>query len=155
MSRIFTSKKNYSFSFWLILTLLMVIIESTQSQIIQPDRVEIELNDYDDYYTVISAKEEGLVLVREDDERGEPRTKNWEVLKFNTDLTQAWKRNLMINLNYDFTGYEYRNGKVYLLFKSVSYQNDNMILRVMDLETGDTEEAEINYVFPLNLTKLF
>ena len=153
MCKTFTLRAIFSPGSWLLLAWFMVIAIASDAQIIQPDRVEIELDDYDDYYTVISAREEGLVLVRQVENKTEPRKNNWEVLKYNTDLTLSWRRNLLVNINYDFTGYEYRNGKVYLLYKPVNYQNDKMILQVLSLGTGNMEEAEINYVFPLNLTE--
>ena len=153
MCTIFTFQTKYSSGLLLVWVLFAFFSQPCAGQIIQPDRIEIELDDYDDYYTVISAREAGLVLVRQVENKTEPRKNNWEVLKYNTDLTQAWKRNLLVDINYDFTGHEYQNGRVYLLFKSVNVQDDKMILHVLDLETGSMQEAEINYVFPLNLTE--
>ena len=153
MCKNLTLKKIHSLGYWIIPSLLLLAAKPLHAQIVQPDRVEIELGDFSDYYTVISAKQQGLVLVRESDEKIDPRSNTWEVLKYNTDLTLAWRRNLQIKIGYEFRGYEYRNGKVYLLFKSDNYQNDEMLLRVLTLGTGDMEESEIKYLFPLNLTE--
>ncbi len=123
------------------------------AQLVQPNRVEYELNDYDDYFTVISAKKNGLFMVREVDDKGPPRTRSWQVIKLDTALNENWNNIYLIDAEYDFAGYEYRNNTGYLLFKSPNVSNDKMYVIVIDLATGRADQNEINYVFPLNLTE--
>ncbi len=143
---------NYTLNSLFIIS-IACLSDTVKGQIVQPTRVEIELGEYDDYFQVISAKNEGLVLVRESRESTSPRTIGWEVKNYDTNLEQKWARIFEIDINYDFKGYEYRPGLVYLLFQSNNYQNDKLIVLVISLENAAYDKYEINTVLPISLTE--
>ncbi|MDN5200803.1 hypothetical protein QQ008_05510 [Fulvivirgaceae bacterium BMA10] len=122
-------------------------------QIHQPERVEIDLEFADEYFFVVSAKKNGLIIFRETRERGPEGRIAWEFIKYNTSLEEEWKSNVYFEVDYEIRGYEYRDNRLYLLFKKGAFETDGLQIMVMDLADGVNSYFDIDYVFPLNLTE--
>ncbi len=145
---------NFKFSIRLSFVLLLIFanLSNAFTQLHQPERAEVTLKGGENYFTVINAKENGLVLIREG-KRSRDKKSVWEVIKYDSSLHQEWKTELLLDISFEFTGYEYRNNNAYFLFHTSPYRSDKMAIVVMDLATQEIEQYEAEYAFPLQITE--
>ena len=122
------------------------------AQIVQPARLELELDEGEDYYSVISAEEEGVILYRENIAESRFRKQVFDVLAFDADLKERWKTRLEVEGG-RFTGYEYSAGKLYFLFREESNKADNYQIFTVDLETSLTVRHTIDNAIPIQLSE--
>ena len=79
-----------------LLALLLCVFHFTQGQISQTQRYERQQKNSDDYFNVISLKEEGLALFRERD-KYKGGNKMWELILLDTALNEKSTLDLEIN----------------------------------------------------------
>lgn len=120
----------------------------------QPQRLEIEMGDDDNYFIVAPAGVEGLVLFRETSDSDKTGNFKWEYLKVDTALNHQWTRNLYLDKDYPVIGFEYRPHTFYSLFYK-RYSGNTMPFRLieMDLDTGDTLQYDIRNLAPIELSE--
>ena len=87
------------------------------AQIEQPVRYELKKINKENYYSVVSADEFGIVIFRESNEKQMVKEQLWEVIMLDTDLNEKWKKDFKFDKQLSFVGYEYRNNYFYLLFR--------------------------------------
>ncbi|MEK6478312.1 hypothetical protein WJR50_12275 [Catalinimonas sp. 4WD22] len=121
------------------------------AQIVQPDRIEIEVESTSNEFVVVSADENGLLIFRDSEERNPEGKHIWEFHKYNTALKQEWRRDLAIESDYILRGYDYDKGQLCVLFQDGPYQDRRWPMLNMSVETGDTVQHFINRVAPVNL----
>ena len=100
--------------------LLGVLVSSfhfTQGQISQTHRYERQQKNSDDYFNVISLKEEGLALFRERD-KYKGTNKLWELILLDTALNEKSTLELEVNGRYKMIGYEVAPGQMYFLYRT-------------------------------------
>jgi len=134
------------------LAFLILCGSSVFAQVEQPNRIEIELEDGDDFFNVISAKEEGIIIFRETTERIKEGN-IWEVIKYDTALHQTFVTKFPITFGDRFIGYEHNNNNLFLLYNKGQYGNKKMLMLKVSLLTGDTTHYNIEKVFPIELTE--
>lgn len=125
--------------------------QDTSSHISQPGRIEFDIYDYDMDFRVINGEENGLLVVIETQNRSDNGF-NWTFHYVDTLLQKVWTRIYPIPFDSYLTGYEYHDGKFYLLFNVNQYRNEDMLLLEIDIETQNFRTLEINTVFPIQLT---
>ncbi|MEM6840831.1 MAG: hypothetical protein AAF944_24045 [Bacteroidota bacterium] len=136
----------------LIISLLMGFVPGLSlAQIVQPERVEIEIDNNSDNYVVVSAEERGLMLFRETDVRQKNGTRLWEFIHYDTDLNEKWKRTYELNSLLSLRGYDYDRGQLCILFQKGQYQDKAMEMINMNVASGDTAYHTVRRIVPVNL----
>lgn len=138
---------------YLLFVFAFFTISATEAQIVQPDRYEVKMNAFDNYFTIIPAREDGLVMVRATNETGPKGDVEWDFIKLDTSLNEEWKTKYHIDPTFHFTGYDYHNGFIYLLFNNGPYIKDNLTLMQINLETKEPEYIEIPKDFAIELSE--
>jgi hypothetical protein len=108
------------------------------AQIVQTERYEIVQKNSDDYFSIISLKEEGLALVREKDKYNGNK-KLWEIIILDTNLAEKHKFDLEVNQRHMMVGYEIDKNHLYLLFRAGETSKNN--LELIDVHTVDGKEG--------------
>ena len=102
----------------------------------QPSRYEVELQWGDEFFNIISAEENGLFLIRKNLELKQRADMAWQIIVLDTALNEKWRKDIFIPMNYEYTGYDYYKGKIFLLYViPESYKDDHLIIEV-DISTG-------------------
>lgn len=108
----------------LVLTMIFFI---SQAQVMQPNRFEHEQKNFDDYFTVISLKENGIALFREMD-KYKQGNQLWEVTFLDTLLKERAKVEIEIKDHYTLLGYETSPDRLYFLFRAGETTRDDILL---------------------------
>lgn len=122
------------------------------AQLEQPSRLELELENHEDFYTVVSAREQGLLLYRKNQELSTGLKGVYEILCYDADLQERWATTLEVE-DATLTGYEYKSGKFYLLFREPANKADNYHIYRFDLETSLVTGYIIDNAIPIELTE--
>lgn len=134
------------------LVLLLGVVSPLQAQLVQPARLELELNDMEEYYAIISVEEKGVILYREDYKESRSGRSVYEILCFDTELNEKWSTRLEVK-DGKFRGYEYNNGKLYFLFLEKGHKEDTYQIFTIDVETSLSSAHKIENAIPLELTE--
>ena len=126
---------------------------SCWAQVEQPLRMEYALDNQDNYFNVMSMQEDGVALFREIENRNEPRLDIWQVIRVDTTLQEVLNRTYSLDSRAEFTGYEYRDKHLYLLFRMGLYQKDDLKILKINMDTGQEEVFTITQIVPVNLTE--
>jgi len=126
---------------------------SCWAQVEQPLRMEYVLGREDNYFNVMSMQEHGVALFRELENNDDPRLEIWEVIRVDTTLQEVLNRTYSLDSKAEFTGYEYRDKHLYLLFRMGLYQKDDLKILKINMDTGQEEEYNIQQIVPVNLTE--
>lgn len=147
----------------LILLICFSVIEITFSQnkrkteniasknIVQPNRIEFEINPKDGKYKIISAEDKGMLIInptREIHKKGY----EWQFYLLDSMLNILWKRCYIIPFNTNFLGSDYSDESFYLLFSKFQYRLEKMEVIKLNYTLGDTSIHLINTVFPMQLS---
>lgn len=122
------------------------------AQLQQPARLELDLSDSDEYYTVVSAGEQGVILYRKNYDQSTVLKEVYEVLCFDSELNERWTTQLEVE-DASLTGYEYMGGKFYLLFREKANKADNYHIFRVDVETSFMTKYTIDNAIPIELTE--
>ena len=119
----------------------------------QPSRYEVELKWGDEFFDVISGEENGLFLIRKNKELKQRTDMAWEIIVLDTALNEKWRKDIFLMMNYEYAGYDYYKGKVYLLYTiPESYKADHVILEV-DMNTGLYLRYDVTRSLNIQLTE--
>lgn len=122
------------------------------AQIIQPNRYEVELKPYDQYFYVISAEENGLVMIRPTKETNKQGDVQWEMIKLDTALNEEWKELIFVDSQFHLTGYDYHENSIFILFNNGPYTKDDLTLLKFDLEEKNPVFYTVSKDFAIELT---
>ena len=136
----------------LLTVLLMAFSLSTLAQLQQPARAELEINQEDGYYTLLSAKEQGLLLFHELESKRSDGMFHLEVHRYDTSLEKKWTWEYTEPNTMVFTGYDYDAGNLYLMFGKGQYTPREYKIVKVDIETRDTASYTVKRIIPLELT---
>ena len=141
------------FSF-LILTVLLTVRFESFSQLEQPDRIEIILESEDDYFQVLSAEENGIILYREVRNRETRMERKYQVVLVDTALNKKWENSYYVHLKYILRGFEYFGNHFYLLFQrnTESLKADLYVMRI-NLTTKANQTFLIEREYAMELTE--
>jgi hypothetical protein len=123
-----------------LLALLLSTFHFAQGQISQTRRYERQQKNSDDYYNVISLKQDGLALYRERD-KYKSGNKMWELILLDTALTEKSTLDLEINDRYKMIGYEVAPGQLYFLYRTGETTKNDFELIEVSLKDKITETA--------------
>ncbi len=141
-----------SLLFTLIFSLLFFV--DLFAQIEQPGRIEIPMEDEDEYFDVVPADDKGIVLYREVRNRDTRMEHKYQVILIDTALNKKWENHYFIHLRYIIRGFEYFGDYFYLLFQrnTESLKADLFVLRI-HLETMASETFLIEREYAMELTE--
>jgi hypothetical protein len=125
--------------------LLLLFSFITKAQIIQSHRYEREQKGSDEYYNLISLKEEGLALLRERD-KYDGNKRLWEVILLDTALQEKKTVEYYIEERYPLIGYEVTPQHLYMLYRTG--ENNRNSLRLIEINTRDGVEASRHDIKP-------
>ena len=141
--------------FYISLGLVLVvlgIIAPLQAQLVQPARLELTLEEGDNYYSVISAEEEGLILYRLNQKESKANKEVLDILSYDSELEERWTSRLEVE-NAHYAGYEYKDGKLFFLFQEKRHKTDNYKIYSLDVETSLVSAYIIENSIPIELTE--
>ena len=121
----------------------------TSSLITQPNRVEFEVGKRTGDFTVINGGDDGLGVVIENYNKYDKKHE-WFFVKLDSELQESWRTTFLVNLSATMLGYEYFDGKYYVMVSASPYRTEEMVVYEIDAE-GNVEEFEITTVFPITL----
>jgi len=130
---------------------LFLVTLPLPAQVSQPKRVELMLDRGEDYYTLISADKNGMVLFRETERLDRRRGFEWEFIKLDTTLTEEWRHKRFVDLKDQFLGYDYFDNHLYVLFGKGEYTYDEFWLFKLNLTTREEQEYLIRRIIPIDL----
>ena len=124
---------------------------SKSAFLIQPDRIEFEIDNKDGDFQIIPAEENGLLVIKET--RNKSRNGfEWNFNLVDSALNIQWTRQYPIPFGSSFLGYDYNQGGFYLLFGKSEYKLEDMRVMRLSLDKGDTSSYVVNTVFPVQLS---
>lgn len=115
------------------------------AQIEQTERFEIEQKNSDEYFTVISLEEDGLVLVRDKD-KYEGNKQLWQIIVLDTSLKEQHNFDIEINHRYSLLGYEIDEHLLYLLFRTGETTRNS--LELIEVNTASGRETARHAIDP-------
>ena len=92
----------------LVLGAILFCSQPTLAQAKQTARFEVEQKGSDTEYIVISLKEAGLLLIRDNEKYNEGK-RIWELIRLDTTLQEVWREQLETESRVRLVGYEYRD----------------------------------------------
>lgn len=121
------------------------------AQFSQGQRYEREQKNSDDYFNVISLKDQGLALFRE---RDKYRNSNqiWELILLDTALQEKSTIELEVNDRYKMVGYEVAPGYLYFLYRTGETTKNDFELIEVDLNSKQQVRSEIKPELDFKLT---
>ncbi len=142
--------KRYTFD--LVLLLLMTLVAgSLSAQVAQPYRYEREQKNSDDYFNIISLKENGLALFRERD-KFKQNNRLWELIFLDSTLNETKKVDLEIKERHKMVGYEIGKENLYFLFRTGETNKNDFELIEISLGGEEKERYPIKPDLDFRLT---
>lgn len=135
-----------------LLILLLAAAGPLKAQLVQPARLEIPLEDGERYYSAVSAEEKGLILYRLNEKESKGTKEVFDVLFYDRNLEERWTTKIEVE-DAHFTGYEYKNGKMFFLFQEKRHKTDNFKIISLDVETSLSASYTIDNSIPIELTE--
>ena len=135
-----------------VIALALVLFTGWASaQIVQPERIEIEVDQNSNDFVVVSADDRGILLFRDTEERNKQGNKLWEFIHYDTSLKEKWKKMFALDNSLLLRGYDYDQGQLCVLFQDGPYRDKPMEMMNMAIATGDTSFHTIRRIVPVNL----
>lgn len=123
------------------------------TQVEQSNRFEVEIHAFDKPYDVINGGVDGILLVRQTDERNRKGDPRFELLSLDTALKTNWEKEMYINRFWEYRGYDYSDGNYFLLFKYHRRNSRDLKILKLNLINGDTVHYTIRNLIPIELTE--
>ncbi len=133
--------------------MLMLLATAAQAQLKQPARLEMELKREDDEFSVIPAGTEGVFLHKRNVKESTYNTNVYDLHLYDTTLVERWKSRLEVNVTASYRGWEYRKGKLYLLFSEPKNRATDYHLYTIDTETSFIRGYNIQSDLQIELTE--
>ncbi|HEY8936757.1 MAG TPA: hypothetical protein VIM65_16120 [Cyclobacteriaceae bacterium] len=134
----------------ILFCIVFTTIES-DGQVIQTNRFERKQKGSDDYYTIISLKDEGLCLLRHKDKyNGNKRV--WEFVLLDTALAEKKTVEFEIENRNNLVGYEYVSGFIYFLFRAGDTNKNMLFLVEFNVDGVEISRHEIKPELDFRLT---
>lgn len=134
-----------------IIFLFLLFPFFVNAQLTQPQRYETELSNYDEGYEVMTGGENGVIVYRSKNEYDKKGGQLWEFIMLDTALQVTWEKQLFIEKDLLYKGYDYSLGSFYFLFQQYATSSKDLKLMQMRASTGDTLRYTIKNLVPLEL----
>lgn len=118
-----------------VLISFVIACMPSYAQVTQTHRFEKLKKSNDEFFSIISLKEEGLALLREKNKFSGSK-QLWEVLFLDTALQERKTLELEINQRHPLVGYEHIKNHLYLLYRTGETNKNSLELIDLDIENG-------------------
>ncbi len=122
-----------------------------ESPIVQPQRYEFEYKTNDVDYHLVTAEDQGLLVVQETN----IRTKEgftYVLHMLDTALNKIWDKEVVVKFGWTFLGYDYNKSGFYLLFNTAEYSAEKLLVMKIGLDGEEFKSYEFETVVPMDLT---
>jgi hypothetical protein len=137
----------------LLFIILLPFCFNLKGQISQPLRYEIEIDDLNDGYYIVSAQEAGLFLFKELEEKTENNEFIWEVIRLDTSLQEINRREVIIDNKFSFRGYSYDKGRFVMLFQEGFDFAKDLLFLTFSLNEETFQSYLYENLVPIKLTE--
>ncbi|MEO9482169.1 MAG: hypothetical protein ABJG47_01930 [Ekhidna sp.] len=124
----------------------------TSAVILQPNRIEFEKRSDDSEYFVVPGETDGILVVEETGESAGGKGLIWKLHLVDTALQVVWAQNLVLPPGGSILGYEYFDGRFYLLFSKSRFRTEDLIVYQFVASTLEYTAYEITTVFPIAIS---
>ncbi|MCF6359733.1 MAG: hypothetical protein L3J29_03125 [Cyclobacteriaceae bacterium] len=123
------------------------------AQLEQPKRFETELEGYDNEFEIMVGGTSGVILYRTLNQYNKKGGQLWDFVSLDTALNIKWQKQVYLEKNLDFKGYDFSMDSYFFLFQKTSGNSRDLKLMQMMSATGDTLRYTIKNLVPLILTE--
>jgi len=123
------------------------------AQLEQPKRFETELVGYDNEYEIIEGGTDGVILYRTLNDFSKKGDQLWDFILLDTALNVRWQRQLYMEKNISFKGFDYSMESYFFLFQQTTGNSKNLKLLQLMSANGDTLRYTIKNIVPLILSE--
>jgi hypothetical protein len=146
------SSKKIPFKNTLVLAAACFIIPiASFAQLTQPHRYERKQKNSDDYFHVISLKEQGIALFRERD-KYKGSNKIWELILLDTALLERKAIEIEMKERFKMVGYEVTPTHIHLLYRTGESTKNDFELATVNLNGEEEERHSIKSDLDFKLT---
>ena len=124
----------------------------TSAVIIQPNRIEFEKNTDISEFFVVPGGSEGILVVEETTEPAKSGGYQWKLHMVDTALKVVWSQTLIIPADGSLIGYEYFDGRFYLLFNKNRFRSEDLVVYQLTSKGIGYKMYEITTVFPIDIS---
>jgi len=138
---------------YILSLLLLTISPALMGQISQPLRYEIEIDNFNDDYYIVSAKEDGLFIFKELDKETKKNEYVWEIIRLDTSLQEVNRREVIIDDKFSFKGYSYDNGQFVMLFQEGYEFAKDLLFLTFSINSDTFQSYVYENLVPIKLTE--
>ena len=121
------------------------------AQVSQNGRYEMEKKNTDDYFAVLSAGKQGVIIFRDIDDFRKGEGDIWKIVSLNTALEERWDKEIGIDIKFTIVAYELKDEHLYLIFRKSEFsKSDYYIVRIGVLD-GEVERYDVSNEIELEL----
>lgn len=122
-----------------LFVIFLIGFGNIHAQIVQTHRYEQIQKSFDEFFSIIPLKEQGLALVREKNKYEDGKQK-WDVILLDTALNEKANFTILIKERYPLIGYEYGPDHLYLLYRTGEHNKNG--LELIDISIADGREVQ-------------
>lgn len=124
----------------------------TSAVILQPNRIEFEKeSEYSEFY-VVPGNTDGILVVEETEESAKGGGHIWRIHLVDTALQVQWSQNLILPVGGGLLGYEYFDGRFYLLYSKNRFRSEDLTVYQFMARDKEYVAYEITTVFPVEIS---
>jgi hypothetical protein len=135
-----------------IYSLSVLIPYCVHSQLSQPHRFEVSLDQGENPYTVINGEGSELLLFRSIINTSDSEGQHWEVLQLDTAFQITWQNTYAIDQGISFAKYHFHKNQLHLLFTNNSENKTGLELISINTKSGIGTHHYVENYIPFNLS---
>ncbi len=126
--------------------------KDTSVIISQPNRIEFEKVKVDSEFYVISGDAEGVLVIEETRIPVKGGGYEWQLHMVDTAFNVTWSQKHVVPADGTLLGYEYFDGKFYLLFNKNRFKSQDLLVFQINTKNKQSLAYEVTTVFPVEIT---
>jgi hypothetical protein len=126
--------------------------KDTSAILVQPNRIEFEVEKDRIEFYVVPGDEEGILVVEETANAAVRGGSDWKLHMVDTAFNLNWTIKQVIPSDGSLLGYDYFGGKFYLLFSKSRYRSEELIVLELNSQSKQNVIYEITTVFPVGIS---
>ncbi len=126
--------------------------KDTSAILSQSHRIEFEVErDRSDFY-VVPGDYHGILVVEELAGASLDGSGSWKLHMVDTAFNLIWSREEVVPSDGNLLGYDYSDGKFYLLYSKSRFRSEELVVLQLDARTEENSVYEITTVFPVSIS---
>lgn len=128
-----------------LLSAYLLNTTASKAQIIQPNRLELPINEEEDTdYNIFSAGDKGLFITRQ--VKAVRDQMLWELLKVDSALNLEWRKEYLLSASYNFLDHNYFGDRLFMLFENFATGDRNLELVIFEHDGSALRSTIKNYI---------